>query len=86
MRMSAALAAAAVIRNWILDSPLKTDLLIYIFILCDSLQAMGIENEEDINKMTKFFLKYKKPQTEKVELRGTLVHLVLIEFYLLMYT
>ncbi|XP_060785447.1 dynein regulatory complex protein 1 [Neoarius graeffei] len=27
--------------------------------------AMGIENEEDINKMTKFFLKYKKPQTEK---------------------
>ncbi|XP_058247237.1 dynein regulatory complex protein 1 isoform X1 [Hemibagrus wyckioides] len=28
--------------------------------------VMGIENEEDINKMTKFFLKYKLPQT-KVE-------------------
>ncbi|XP_053090520.1 dynein regulatory complex protein 1 [Pangasianodon hypophthalmus] len=27
--------------------------------------ALGIENEEDINKMTKFFLKYKQEQTEK---------------------
>lgn len=40
----------------------------YIYTFCDWLQAMGIENEEDINKMTKFFLKYKKPQTEKVGL------------------
>ncbi|KAK3543638.1 hypothetical protein QTP70_025991 [Hemibagrus guttatus] len=27
--------------------------------------AMGIHNEEDINKMTKFLLKYKRPQTNK---------------------
>ncbi|MCJ8732323.1 hypothetical protein PDJAM_G00210080 [Pangasius djambal] len=27
--------------------------------------ALGIENEEDINKMTKFFLKYKQEQIEK---------------------
>ncbi|KAK3543642.1 hypothetical protein QTP70_025986 [Hemibagrus guttatus] len=27
--------------------------------------AMGIDNKEDINKMTKFLLKYKRPQTNK---------------------
>lgn len=44
----------------------------YIFVLCGQLQAMGIKNEEDINKMVNFFLKYKQQQTEKVELGGIL--------------